>query len=100
MLKAQQMKQQQNLILMGPAPTMANKKQRELYVGNLAQGMATVPNVQEFFTSLFMAIPAYQERYIGTIPQPVLSVSLSGDGTYAFVEFATEELCSTALEFD
>merc|ERR1719199_1349832 len=54
----------------------------------------------EFFTSLFMDIPAYQERYIGAVPQPVLSVSLSADGTYAFVEFATEELASTALEFD
>ena len=45
---------------------------------------ATVPNVQEFFSSLFTELPAYQERYIGTVPQPVLSVSLSADGTSAF----------------
>jgi hypothetical protein len=57
----------------------------------------------QFFTTLFLELPEYAARYVPPhVPatfQPVMSVGISEDGSYGFVEFATEELASTAFEF-
>eukprot|EP00808_Paulinella_micropora_P026925 g54283.t1 len=66
------------------------KKQRELYVGNLAVGLVTPPMLMELFRTGLTALPDCP-------PNPVITANLDKMGKFAFVEFATEELASTAL---
>ncbi|EEQ98376.1 splicing factor U2AF 65 kDa subunit, putative [Perkinsus marinus ATCC 50983] len=78
-----------------------NKKAKELYVGNLAKGQANVANVKEFFNTALTALPEYQHKYAHILPAGCIrEVRLSPCGQYCFVEFASEEICLTALEFD
>ena len=75
------------------------KKQREVYVGNLPIDNVTTTLLREKFNELIRAIPDFARKYNAAI-EPVRDVQLSSSGTFAFVEFASEELCATALLFD
>jgi hypothetical protein len=75
-----------------PAPN--SKKQREVYVGNLPQGM-TEPVLRELFTQVLQAC----EDFNTASGPPVINVQLCGGGQYAFVEFRDEECCETAMQF-
>ncbi|KAF4663953.1 hypothetical protein FOL47_005472 [Perkinsus chesapeaki] len=78
-----------------------NKKAKELYVGNLTKGQANMANVREFFNNALTALPEYQQKYAHILPAGCIrEVRLSPCGQYCFVEFASEEICVTALEFD
>ena len=50
------------------------------------------------FNELIRALPDFERKYSNV--EPVRDVQLSPTGTFAFVEFASEELCATALLFD
>ncbi|KAF4678116.1 hypothetical protein FOL47_005395 [Perkinsus chesapeaki] len=79
----------------------ANKKSKELYVGNLAQGQANQANLRAFFNNALSALPEYQQKYAALLPTgAVREVRMSVEGMYAFVEFASEEIAVTCLEFD
>lgn len=70
----------------------ANKKQRELYVGNLTLGVVTAPMLKELFTVPMRTLPGNDEG-----SPPVLNVEVAPNGQFAFVEFRTEELATKAL---
>lgn len=77
------------------APGEATRKQREIYVGNLAIGVLTPDLLKEFFNQVFAAaVPD------PVVMPPVANVNMDPTGRFAFVEFRTEELCTKALEMD
>ena len=69
--------------------SQANRKQRELYVGNLPVGMVTTSALKELFSLPLTQMPGFSEE----MGPPVNNVDLSADGKIAFVEFRDEELC-------
>ena len=80
-----------------------NKKAREIYCGNLASGHVTPMVVRDHFNQLFYMLPEFNAKYefLRTTGAGVIQdLKLSGDGTYAFLTFFTEELAVTALELD
>jgi len=78
-----------------------NKKAREVFVGNLLQGQVTQQHIKQFFLELFLKVPQFLDKYPHLVTTgPVVDAQMSSDGKFAFVEFATEELAVTALEFD
>eukprot|EP01067_Filipodium_phascolosomae_P008370 Filipodium_phascolosomae@DN7095_c0_g1_i1.p1 len=95
-LQAMQLQQQQLLAMQVQA---SDKKQRELYVGNLAIGLVTADTLKEFIIGLFNALPDFHRKY-ATLGPPVVHVQLSGDGKYAFVELKDEALAATAIKFN
>jgi splicing factor U2AF 65 kDa subunit len=77
------------------AAMAANKKQREVYVGNLVIGNVTDLMLRELFNAAlahFVADPV-------TRP-PVVSVTMDGSGRFGFVELRTEELAADAMKLD
>jgi len=78
----------------GTAAPMNNKKQRELYVGNLPSGISE-PMLKELFSQILQAC----EGFNAALGPAVLNVQLCGGGTYAFVEFRDETMCETARQF-
>ena len=80
-----------------------NKKAREIYCGNLASGHVTPMVLRDHFNQLFYSLPEFNAKYefLRTTGAGVVQdLKLSSCGTYAFVQFFTEELAVTALEFD
>mmetsp|Transcript_14660 Transcript_14660/g.43583 ORF Transcript_14660/g.43583 Transcript_14660/m.43583 type:complete len:410 (-) Transcript_14660:289-1518(-) len=73
--------------------TQDTKKQRELYIGNLAVGAVTPVMLKELFTVPLSTLP---EQAASQLP-PVLEARVDPNGKFAFIEFASEELCTTAL---
>jgi hypothetical protein len=51
--------QQQQMMGLMPAQQAGSKKQRELYVGNLAQGMVSETMLKDLFTNMFQKVPAF-----------------------------------------
>jgi hypothetical protein len=77
------------------AAMAANKKQREVYVGNLVIGSVSDLMLRELFNAAlahFVADPV-------TRP-PVVSVTMDGSGRFGFVELRTEELAAEAMKLD
>lgn len=72
----------------------ADKKQRELYVGNLHPSVMTPEMIKELFEPACRLLPSFPKD---SFPSPVISVEIGGDGRFAFVEFVNEELASSAL---
>ena len=71
----------------------ATRKDRRLYVGNLPQGTG----LTERQVSEFISTSMRQRSLIGADGgDPVLSVWLSPEGTYAFVEFHTVDAANKA----
>jgi hypothetical protein len=80
-----------------------NKKAREIYCGNLAAGHVTPMTLRDHFNQLFYLLPEFNAKYeyLRTTGAGVVQdLKLSGDGTYAFIQFLSEEIAVTALEFD
>ena len=64
----------------------ANRKQRELYVGNLPVGMVTPAQLRELFRAPLLTMPN-----MGEADGPLVNnVDLAVDGKFAFVEFRDE----------
>jgi splicing factor U2AF subunit len=77
------------------AAMAANKKQREVYVGNLVIGSVSDLMLRELFNAAlahFVSDPV-------TRP-PVVSVTMDGSGRFGFVELRTEELAAEAMKLD
>eukprot|EP00959_Pyramimonas_sp_CCMP1952_P136947 2865547-Pyramimonas_sp.AAC.1 len=76
----------------GPA---TNKKQREVYIGNLTCGMVTAHILTELINgALGPLVPE------ANINPPVVNVSMDTEGKFAFVEMRTEDLATAALHLD
>uniref|UniRef100_A0A6U5J7E4 RRM domain-containing protein n=1 Tax=Calcidiscus leptoporus TaxID=127549 RepID=A0A6U5J7E4_9EUKA len=77
--------------LLPGAAAQVNRKQRELYVGNLPVGVVNASSLKELFMQPLSTMP-------GTEPGPaVLNIDLAADGKFAFVEFRDEQITSVAL---
>jgi RNA recognition motif-containing protein len=82
---------------------MGNKKAREVYCGNLAAGQVTMASLREHFNQMFYALPEFNQKYEflkSTGAGCIQDLKLATDGTYSFIQFFTEEIAVTALEFD
>ena len=80
----------------GGAPTGGggdSKRQRELYVGNLAVGAVNAGMLKELFTAPLLAIPTSDQSDL----PPVMDARVDPAGKFAFVEFRSDELCTMAL---
>lgn len=75
----------------GAAASQATKKQRELYIGNLAIGVVTAQMLQGLFTAGLSGVGSAGVA-------PVLGVSMDNGGKFAFVEFRDEDTSSTAIK--
>lgn len=71
---------------------LALKKQRELYVGNLAAGAVTPHMLRQLFTPPLQAA-------LGCSDAVVVHVELEQNGKFAFVEFKDEATATLALQF-
>mmetsp|Transcript_25375 Transcript_25375/g.30746 ORF Transcript_25375/g.30746 Transcript_25375/m.30746 type:complete len:425 (-) Transcript_25375:1788-3062(-) len=92
-----QQRQQQLLLQQAQMANQArlqaqNKKQREIYVGNLTVGLVTAPVLQELFNG---ALAHLAEGKV-----PVVGINMDSSMKFAFVEFSTEELATAALHLD
>ena len=72
----------------------ASRKQRELYVGNLAVGVVTAVMLTELFNG------ALAEVQLGGQGAAVVKVDLDSTGKFGFVQFANEDLATAALALD
>jgi hypothetical protein len=80
-----------------------NKKAREVYCGNLSAGMVSMATLREHFNQMFYLLPEFNQKYEflkSTGAGSVQDIKMATDGTYSFVQFFTEEIAVTALEFD
>ncbi|GIL73768.1 hypothetical protein Vretifemale_3880 [Volvox reticuliferus] len=73
----------------------ADRKAREIYVGNLAIGVVTSDMLRELFNTIL----ANQVPDPANAP-PVVNVNLDSAGRFAFVEFRTRELTDAAIQLD
>lgn len=94
LLQQQQMLQQQ-LAAAASGPNQGGKKQREVYVGNLAIGVINEVILREMFNAALA----------GLVPDPVTNppvsnVNIDPSGRYAFVELRSEELATAAVQLD
>ncbi|EER16213.1 hypothetical protein Pmar_PMAR003676 [Perkinsus marinus ATCC 50983] len=76
-----------------PTKPSQNRKQRELYVGNLAIGVVTPQVLHELFEPACKVLPDYDPA----LGPPVLQAEIRGDGRFAFVEFQNDRLATAAL---
>ena len=97
----QQLFQQQQVLAL--QQQMGNRKNREIYCGNLSAGQVTMTNLREHFNQMFNLLPEFNQKYDflrTTGAGCVQDVKISTCGTYSFVTFFTEEIAVTALEMD
>ncbi|PNW76061.1 hypothetical protein CHLRE_12g549100v5 [Chlamydomonas reinhardtii] len=74
----------------------ADRKSREIYVGNLAIGVVTADMLKELFNTIL----ANQVTDPANSP-PVVNVNLDPSaGRFAFIEFRTRELTDAAIQLD
>lgn len=71
------------------------RKQREIYVGNLAQGVVTKDIVEEFFNQALSHMVSDPVAY-----PPVIQVKMEGSGRFAFIELRTQEMAKQAMRMD
>lgn len=77
------------------AAVTLDRKQREVYVGNLAIGVINGKLLEEFFNqALSHMVPDPVSA------PPVFNVNMDGQGRFAFVEFRTRDLANEALKMD
>ena len=72
-----------------------DRKQREVYVGNLAIGVVTKQILEEFFNQ---ALSHMMQDPVAT--PPVININMDAQGRFAFVEFRSRELANQALMMD
>ena len=83
-----------------PAAQQARKTARRLYVGNLPIGMVGITEVLTEFLNQAMLAANLALTHINGVPltgNPVLSVWLSAQQTFGFVEFRSEEETSAGM---
>jgi hypothetical protein len=83
-----------------PAAQQARKTARRLYVGNLPIGMVGITEVLTEFLNQAMLAAGLALNQINGVPltgNPVLSVWLSAQQTFGFVEFRSEEETSSGM---
>ena len=89
----------QQLLMTGGAATapglVSDKKQREVYVGNLAIGIVSPEILREFFNQVFAHM----------VPDPIASppvvnINMDTTGRFGFVEMRTEEMAAQAMQMD
>ena len=71
----------------------ASKKQREIYVGNLAMNVVTPEILAEVFNSALLSLSKDGRT-------PVVHCNMAHDGKFAFVELRTEEISDAAQHLD
>ena len=74
--------------------TNVEKRNLEMYVGNLPEGL-TPNDVTELMNTAMKAISAHVKS-----GNPILSTWMSSDRNYAFLEFRTLEEARNALKLD
>lgn len=95
MVQQQQQAQMFSQMMNVNAMSMGGKKQRELYVGNLAIGMVTEQMLRDFFnTALKGLVP--EEAHTPA----VMNVWMAADMKYSFVEMRTEHLATSSIALD
>jgi splicing factor U2AF subunit len=77
------------------APSAANKRAREIYIGNLPQGIIGSTEIRELFN---LALANFVPDPV-TNP-PVVEVKMDPTGRYAFVELRTFDLTHHILQLD
>ena len=78
------------------ADAAQNKKQREVYVGNLTVGVVTQDVVRELFdTVMSQILPRAAEA-----GPPVINIVMDGSQKFGFVELRSEELATAAINLD
>ena len=93
-LRARQLVLQQQA---ASAVAAASKTQREVYVGNLAQGMVTNDMLRQLFNTALMA--AFPDKCAPGL-EPVVNCSVHTEGRYAFVELRTPEMSTASLQLN
>jgi hypothetical protein len=79
-------------LAMNPQNVNLTRQARRLYVGNLPVSMGLTDAVlTQFFNATVISLGI-------TTPQPVMSVWISGEGTFCFVEFRSIVDCTTCLQ--
>jgi len=83
-----------------PMPTLltesdrrADRKQRELFVGNLAMGVVTSQMLEMLFSEPLRTIPGNDANPV----PPVVEAKVDNSGKFGFVEFRDEPTCEVAL---
>lgn len=93
-LLAQQMLLQQQA-LTGGNLSLSNKKQREIYVGNLTIGVVVDTMLRDLFNgALAHLVPDPVAN------PPVINAALDPSGRFGFVECRTEELATAGMQLD
>ena len=88
--------QQQAAAAGGAAGWSQNKKQREVYVGNLAVGVVNQDVIRELFdTVMSQILPAATAA-----GAPVINVVMDPSQKFGFVELRSEELATAAINLD
>jgi len=86
-----------NELALDAPPSAANKKQRELYIGNLQVGVVTTDMIRELFNSILgnmVPDPVSCPPVLEVKPDP------TGRGRFAFIELRTAALAVAALHLD
>lgn len=74
-----------------------NKKNKEIYVGNLLVGVVTADTLKQLFdSSLSIAFPNKENPLV----KPVVHVQMASDMKYAFIQLQTEEMASAAIQLN
>lgn len=74
-----------------------NKKNKEIYVGNLLAGVVTADTLKQLFdSSLSIAFPNEENPLV----KPVVHVQMASDMKYAFIQLQTEEMASAAIQLN
>lgn len=77
------------------ASATADRKAREIYIGNLAIGIITQELLAEFFNQVFASMVPDP-----TAQPPVVHINMDSTGRFAFVEFRYEEMVDKAVQMD
>jgi len=75
---------------------VVGRKQRELYVGNLAVGIVNPFVLKEFFGAALSTAKGWNPA----LGPAVANIQLSGEGKFGFVEFRDEVTAATAIQMD
>ena len=76
------------------------KKQREIYVGNLAMGVVTPVMLRDLFNGALSQLVPVQFQMPGMLRLPVVSIQMDASGRFGFIEMLTEDLADAALHLD
>jgi hypothetical protein len=73
-----------------------DKKERQVYLGNLPPGVLTTDLIRELFEPACRLLPDFAPL-ADSVPSPVLSVDFGAEGRFAFVEFVNDRIATCSL---